>query len=121
MRHNKKQERALYLRVGALGVFVLLFVSLVVFAFYRASIQPRAGVVIRKDYTPAYTTTDYSYVHKSGESIRVPMQEYHPERYIITIKGTNTKGEEDTGIYDVTPDEYHAIKIGDYYIRESSH
>ena len=36
---------------------------------------------------------------------------------MITIKGVNSKGEEDNGVYDVTPVEYENIEIGDYYIR----
>lgn len=101
------------------GVFALT-IAIIFFVFYRLSIQPREGVVIRKDYTPAYTTTDYNYVYKNGESIRVPMQKYHAESYTITIKGINAKGKEDTGIYNVTPEEYSRIEIGDYYIKESS-
>lgn len=104
-----------------MGIFVLTVVfifAVMVFMLYRSEIQPREGVVIRKDYTPSYETTDYEYVYKSGESIRVPMKKCHGERYTITIKGINTRGKQDTGTYDVTPEEYRVIEIGDYYVKE---
>lgn len=77
------------------------------------------GYVIRKDYSPEYTSTEYKYITQSdGKRIRVPTQKYHAARYVITIKGVNSKGEEDKGVYDVTPVEYESIEIGDYYIRQ---
>ena len=102
-----------------ISLVALFIVSIFGYVIYRSAIQPKEGIVIRKDYSPEYTSTDYNYVTQSdGKRIRVPTQKYHAARYVITIKGVNSKGEEDKGVYDVTPVEYESIEIGDYYIRQ---
>lgn len=101
-------------------VFIAIIALLIAGALYTSAIQPKEGVVIRKDYYPAYTTTTYSMITQSnGTTTRIPIQNYHAERYQITIKGINSKGEESLGYYDVTPIEYEEIQIGDYYIKQA--
>lgn len=102
-----------------ISLVALFTISTFGYGIYRSAIQPKEGYVIRKDYYPEYTSTDYNYITQSdGKRIRVPTQQYHAARYVITIKGVNSKGEEDKGVYDVTPVEYESIEIGDYYIRQ---
>ena len=102
-----------------ISLVALFIVSIFGYSIYRAAIQPREGVVVRKDYYPAYTSTEYKTVTSSdGKTTRIPMQEHHPERYHIVIQGTNSKGEADFGFYNVTMNEYESIKIGDYYIKQ---
>lgn len=108
-----------YWRFVVISLVALFIVSIFGYVIYRSAIQPKEGYVIRKDYYPEYTSIDYNYITQSdGKSIMVPIQKYHAARYVITIKGVNSKGEEDTGVYDVTPVEYENIEIGDYYIRQ---
>lgn len=98
---------------------ITIVTGLMVFGIYYSAIQPKEGVVVRKDYTPAYTSTDYRTVTKSdGTTMRIPMQEYHDARYTIVIRGIDKKGRERLGYYDVTPTEYENIKIGDYYVKQ---
>lgn len=120
MRRNKVIEWIEeYWKGIILGIVVVLVISIIGFELYRSAIQPKEGIVIRKDYYPEYTSTEYKYITQSdGKRIRVPTQKYHAARYVITIKGVNSKGEEDKGVYDVTPVEYESIEIGDYYIRQ---
>ena len=111
-----------YWHAFIIGAFMLGILSLLGVAIYRSTIQPKEGVVIRKDYFPEYTTTSYTTVYqntgKTTTTTRVPVQQYHAARYQITIKGINSKGEEDLGYYDITPEEYNNIKIGDYYTKQ---
>lgn len=108
-----------YWRFVVISLVALFIVSIFGYVIYRSAIQPKEGYVIRKDYYPEYTSTDYNYITQSdGKSIMVPTTKYHAARYVITIKGVNSKGEEDKGVYDVTPVEYESIEIGDYYIRQ---
>ena len=101
---------------AAIIVIVGLFIIVCRHAY---AIQPKEGVVVRKDYNPAYTTTSYRTItHSDGKTTSVPVQEQHAAVYQITIKGINSKGEESLGYYYVTPVEYENIKIGDYYIKQ---
>lgn len=120
MRSNKAIEWIEEYWTGIIfGIVMVFVISIIGFALYRSAIQPKEGIVIRKDYSPEYISTEYKYITQSdGKSIMVPTQKYHAARYVITIKGVNSKGEEDKGVYDVTPVEYESIKIGDYYIRQ---
>lgn len=103
----------------AISLVALFIVSIFGYSIYRSAIQPKEGTVVRKDYYPAYTSTDYNTVTGSdGKTIRIPVQKYHSERYQIVIQGINAKGEEDFGYYDVTMNEYENIEIGDYYIKQ---
>ena len=99
---------------------VLIFMAtLIILALYGSATQPKEGIVVRKNYYPSYTSTDYKTINYSdGSTARVPVQEYHEATYQIVIKGINSKGEEDLGYYYVTPMEYESIKIGDYYVKE---
>lgn len=106
-------------KIVVISLVVLFAVSILGYSIYRSAIQPKEGTVIRKDYYPAYTSTEYTTVTISdGKTTQIPMQKYHPERYQIVIQGTNLKGEEDLGYYNVTMNEYESIKIGDYYIKQ---
>lgn len=120
MRSNKVIEWIKEYWIGVIfGIVIVFMISIIGFALYRSAIQPKEGIVIRKDYYPEYTSIDYNYITQSdGKRIRVPTQKYHAARYVITIKGVNSNGEEDNGVYDVTPVEYESIEIGDYYIRQ---
>ena len=100
-------------------LFATLITALIAIVIYQSAVQPKEGVVIRKDYQPPYTSTHYRTITQSdGKRIEVPMQEYHDARYQIVIKGINAKGEESHGYYYVTPVEYENINIGDYYVKQ---
>lgn len=104
-----------------MGAFIIFFILMFVFGIYLTAIQPKEGYVIRKDYRPEYTSTEYRTISLSdGKSTRIPVQKYHSARYVIVIEGINSKGEKDTGIYDVTPTEYESIEIGDYYVKQKT-
>lgn len=91
---------------------------MIIFAIHQSAIQPKEGVVVRKDYYPAYTSTHYQIISSGKTTTTIPITKHHEERYQIVIRGINQKGEEDFGYYDVTPIEYENIKIGDYYIKQ---
>lgn len=91
---------------------------MIIFAIHQSAIQPKEGVVVRKDYYPAYTSTEYQIIHNGNTTTRIPMQKRHEAKYQIVIRVINQKGEEDLGYYNVTPIEYENIKIGDYYIKQ---
>lgn len=101
------------------GVFWVIVLVVMVWSMYQSATQPKEGVVVRKDYHPEYTSTSYETVYQEGKSTRIPVQKYHGARYLITIRGVNSKGEEDFGYYDVTPSEYDRIEIGDYYVKQA--
>lgn len=101
------------------AAILVIAVLLLVVGIYSSATQPKEGVVVRKEYRPPHTSTDYRTITDgNGKTIRIPVQEYHDAVYQIVIKGINSKGEEDLGYYYVTPTEYETIKIGDYYIKE---
>ena len=103
--------------IGA--ALIILAALLIAVAVYRSAIQPKEGVVVRKNYQPPYTTTHYKTIrYGDGKTTRIPVQEYHDATYQIVIRGINSKGEEDLGYYYVTPTEYENIKIGDYYVKQ---
>ena len=87
-------------------------------AIYSESIAPTKGVVVDKDYTSGYSYTTYETMYKNSESIQVPVQKYREAEYKITIKGTNKKGEEMKYTFEVSPEEYETIQLGDTYIRK---
>lgn len=96
---------------------ILIFLVLMGIGIYKVSIQPTEGEVIRKEYTPAYTTTEYKTItHSDGTTTRVPVEKYHSEQYMIIIYGVNKNGEESTGAWNVTAAEYDRIQIGDWYV-----
>lgn len=108
-----------YRKFIALAVIIVTVGLLIVMCRHAYAIQPKEGVVVRKDYNPAYTTTSYRTItHSDGKTTSVPVQEQHAAVYQITIKGINSKGEESLAYYYVTPVEYENIKIGDYYIKQ---
>ena len=87
-------------------------------AIYTESIAPTKGVVVDKDYTRGYSYTTRETVYKNGESIQVPVQKYREAEYKITIKGINKKGKEMKYTFEVSPEEYESIQLGDTYIRK---
>jgi len=121
-KENVKEFFKDYYPALIVGAFMLALITCIGVLLYHATIQPKEGVVIRKDYYPEHTTTTYETISSSNgkttTTTRIPIQQYHPARYQITIKGINSKGEEDFGYYDVTPAEYESIKVGDYYIKQ---
>lgn len=101
-------------------VFIAFIALMIAVAIYTSVIQPKEGVVIRKDYQPPYTSTTYTTIaNGNGTITRIPVQTHHAERYQITIKGIDSKGKESLGYYDVSPIEYEKIQIGDYYIKQT--
>lgn len=108
-----------HLHIILFAICSVIIIFAVAWAIHQAATQPKEGVVVRKDYKSAYTTTSFTTIHNSnGTTTRVPIQQYHEATYQIVIKGINSKGEEDLGYYNVTPIEYENIKIGDYYIKQ---
>ena len=102
--------------LGSLFLLVcILCICLIVNYEHNA---PTEGVVVEKNYKPAYIHTVYrNETNSKRETITIPMTEYEPERYYITIKGINKKGKEQEYKFQVSPSEYEKIEIGDFYIR----
>ena len=64
-----------YWRFVVISLVALFIVSIFGYVIYRSAIQPKEGYVIRKDYYPEYTSTEYNYITQTdGKSIRVPNQ-----------------------------------------------
>lgn len=70
----------------------------------------KEGVVVSKQYHPAYTTTTYSQV---GE-IQVPITATHPERYTVTIRGETPEGKLMTRTINVDSITYHNTTNGQW-------
>ena len=89
------------------------------------------GVIVDKQYHPAYTTIEYKTI---GKAI-VPQEESHPERWTITIRGyVETDGEiDDSGeeyktyyetcyeTYYVSETIYNHYKLGDEFDARKEH
>ena len=100
------------------SLFVIGFIALFGVAIYNESIAPTKGVVVDKSYTKEHTYTTYKTVKQGKETIQVPVQKYVGAEYKITIEGLNKNEEMMKYSFEVTPEEYESIKIGDMYIRK---
>lgn len=103
-------------------VFIALaFVGVITlfgYAIYYESSAPTKGVVVDKTYTKEHTETTYKTVKQGKETINVPMQKYVGSQYTITIKGLNKNEKMVKYSFEVTPEEYETIQLGDTYIRK---
>ena len=100
------------------SLFVIGFIALFGVAIYNESIAPTKGVVVDKSYTKEHTYTTYKTVKQGKETIQVPVQKYVGTEYKITIKGLNKNEEMMKYSFEVTPEEYESIQLGDTYIRK---
>ena len=100
------------------SLFVIGFIALLGVAIDNESIAPTKGVVVDKGYTKEHTYTTYKTVKQGKETIQVPVQKYVGAEYKITIKGLNKNEEMMKYSFEVAPEEYESIKIGDMYIRK---
>ena len=107
-----------HIEVFILCMFVLGCAVFFGVAIYTESIAPTKGVVVDKDYTRGYSYTTRETVYKNGESIQVPVQKYVGTEYKITIKGLNKNEEMMKYSFEVAPEEYETIQLGDTYIRK---
>ena len=87
-------------------------------AIYTESIAPTKGVVVDKSYTKEHTYTTYKTVKQGKETIQVPVQKYVGAEYKITIEGLNKNEEMMRYSFEVAPEEYESIQLGDTYIRK---
>ena len=101
--------------VAAVFILVIgLFLGGIGYAVYNESNHLSEGVVIDKDYSPAYMTTHT--VHTGKNVVTTP--EYYAASYSIRLQGEKD-GETVTYWKSVTEQEYHAVDVGDYYPPES--
>lgn len=102
-------------------LFVVLLVALLGLCIYGAVLNEanhiNEGIVVDKDYDPAYTTISTIYNGKST----VTMPQYHSESYQIQLCGEK-EGEIVTYWKTVSEQEYHSVEIGEYFPpEEESH
>ena len=107
-----------YFELVICSLFVIGFIALFGVAIYNESIAPTKGVVVDKSYTKEHTYTTYKPVKQGKETIQVPVQKYVGTEYKITIKGLNKNEEMMKYSFEVTPEEYESIQLGDTYIRK---
>ena len=77
------------------------------------------GVIVDKQYCPAYTTIEYETI---GKTI-VPQEEHHPEHWTITIRGYLETDDDDSReeyepyyeTYQVSETIYNHYEIGDEF------
>lgn len=74
------------------------------------------GIVTKKDYQEAYTSTIMMWNGK----FMIPVTRYHPEEYWITIRDyePDEEGQYITNSISISPEEYMKIQIGDVYKRQ---
>lgn len=74
----------------------------------------KEGVIIDKQYEPAYTYTTYTNNYVGNSTIRIPQQNYVSERYRVKIQ-KEIEGKEKSIWINITKEEYEKYKIGEYY------
>jgi hypothetical protein len=79
--------------------------TIVAVALLAACGAPSQGVVVGKDYSPAYSTTQCNLVGK----VTVCSPTYWPERYDLKIRSG-----EDEGWRSVDPETYRTTSVGDF-------
>lgn len=101
-----------------IGVIAILTIVLVVALFglciygevLNEANHINEGIVVDKDYDPAYTTISTIYNGKST----VTMPQYYSESYQIQLRGEK-EGEIVTYWKTVSEQEYHSVEIGEHY------
>ena len=112
----KKLRKISLLQIAVVAV-ICVSVGLLIIACYAEVIKPTKGVVVAKRYEPARQyVTYYNVTNSNGISTSIPIIKTEPEKYCIVIKGINKKGKETEWTYTVSPSEYEALEIGEYYI-----
>ena len=102
-------EGAIKILTSVIFVIVIgVFVGIISWGIYNESNHLTEGIVIDKDYSPAYTI----YTHTNGGKTVAP--EYRAANYQIQLQGEKD-GEMVTYWRVVTEQEYHAVSIGDHY------
>lgn len=69
-------------------VVSLIFIALLIVCLCSCDFSPKitSGEVYKKEYKPAYSSTEVSVVFNGNQANAIPISEYHPERYVIYIK-----------------------------------
>lgn len=96
---------------------IFLIVAFVGLLIYLVVIQERIydGEVTDKEYYPAHTTVEMSYITVGHVSMPTWHDVYHPPAWYITFKKYSEKSER--WLYSknlVTKDAYNNFQIGDY-------
>jgi len=77
------------------------------------------GTVVKKSFVPAYDwywlMPIYMTSGKSTTVIYIPMIVHEPDRWYVTIQGTNEKGRVKKAKYTVKHECYDRIGVGDFY------
>lgn len=111
MRHYRNGPDLTGVAVAVVFILVIgLFVGGIGYAIYNESNHLNEGLVIDKDYSPAYMNTHT--VHTGKNVVATP--QYHAASYSIRLQGEKD-GETVTYWKSVTEREYHEVDVGDYY------
>lgn len=107
-----------YLETIFLGMIIIFLGWLIATAISNEVNRPTEGKIIAKKYEPAHTEVEWEKVKEKDHETKVPVTRYEGEKYIVTIKGINKKGNEVSYSFYVTEEEYEKLQIGDSYILE---
>lgn len=94
------------------------FFGIIAIGIHNETNAPTEGTVIEKKYIPEDEYTTYKTVYSNGERIRVPVKEHESEKYVVTIKGKNKKGNIVKYSFYVSESEYNEIQLGQHYVRK---
>jgi len=72
-------------------------------------------MVVKKQYTPTYTTTN---MVMSGKTL-IPIVQVHPETWAIMCRGVDIKGNVRTFNFYVDEEKYNSIKVGSVKLKEN--
>lgn len=115
---NKRKGSIASVAITAIAVIIILSVIALIcyYVHEHLSYGAKEGIIIDKQYSPAYTYTTYSSTYVNGTSVSMPMQHYSGERYYFIIQ-KEVKGKLKSVNVNATLDEFNKYNIGDYFKR----
>lgn len=78
---------------------------------------PMSGVVVKKQYRPAWTQIVFFY---DGRGAMYPTPIFHPERWELVIQSDGTDGEEGQFLVVVSERRYESLGVGDVWKRDDT-
>lgn len=115
---NKRKGSIATVAITAIAVIIIVSVILLIgcYIYEHFSYGAKEGIIIDKQYSPAYTYTTYNSTYVNGISVSMPMQHYSGERYYFIIQ-KEVKGKLKSVDVNVTQEEFNNYNIGDYFKR----
>ena len=93
-----------------------LIVCLIVALALVSCASTRQGVIVKKNFTPAHTTTRYQ---DCGKNCTMPVQEFHGDRWEFLLRECKAPDDCIESWVDVTAADFERGRAGDRYSVDS--